>query len=155
MSAGVADILCISQITYIIVHNTLLANYGWFWLSHLEVLTHSWTPVEGCDRFFCVDLTIASSLRQLTFDPFWAKPLGEPYFRWWTELALQFLFYAFHFTLHHLVEYILSCQILFFSLENDDMESSKHCAQFFLVVLITKCNNYICWKWWRETDNNY
>ena len=40
MSAGVADILCITQITFIIVHNALLANYGWFWLAHLEVLTN-------------------------------------------------------------------------------------------------------------------
>ena len=40
MSAGVADILCITQITFIIVHNALLANYGWFWLTHLEVFTY-------------------------------------------------------------------------------------------------------------------
>ena len=40
MLAGVADILCITQITFIIVHNALLAYYGWFWLAHLEVLTN-------------------------------------------------------------------------------------------------------------------
>ena len=40
MSAGVADILCITQITFIIVHNALLDNYGWFWIAHLEVFTY-------------------------------------------------------------------------------------------------------------------
>ena len=40
MPAGVADILCITQITFIIVHNALLANYRWFWLTHLEVFTY-------------------------------------------------------------------------------------------------------------------
>ena len=71
MSAGVADILCITQITFIIVHNALLANYGCFWLAHLEVLTNFATLEHGlkCVRFCCLDLTIAFSLRQLTFDP--------------------------------------------------------------------------------------
>ena len=40
MSAGVADILCITQVTFILVHNALMANYGWFWLAHLEVFTY-------------------------------------------------------------------------------------------------------------------
>ena len=71
MSAGVADIHCITQIPFIIVHNALLANYRWFWLAHLEVFTYFatlGTQVEECDRFCCLDLIIVSSLRQLTFD---------------------------------------------------------------------------------------
>ena len=47
MSAGVADILCITQITFMIVHNALLANYGWFWLAHLEVLKNFATVQHG------------------------------------------------------------------------------------------------------------
>ena len=35
VSAPVADILCITQITFVIVHNTLLANYRRFGLTHL------------------------------------------------------------------------------------------------------------------------
>ena len=46
MSAGVADILCITQITFM-VHNALLANYGSFWLAHLEVLTNFATVEHG------------------------------------------------------------------------------------------------------------
>ena len=38
--AGGADILCIIQITFLIVHNALLAKYRWFWLTHLEVFTY-------------------------------------------------------------------------------------------------------------------
>ena len=72
MSAGVADILCITQITFIIVHNALLANYGWFGLTHLKVFTYFATfehrLIQECDRFCCLDLIIAFSLRQLTFD---------------------------------------------------------------------------------------
>ena len=37
VSAGVADILCITQITLVITNNALLANYRWFGLTHLEV----------------------------------------------------------------------------------------------------------------------
>ena len=47
MSAGVADILCITQITFIMVHNALLANYGWFWLAYLEVLANFATVEHG------------------------------------------------------------------------------------------------------------
>ena len=81
-----------TQITFIIVQNALLANYGWFWLTRLEVLTNFATFENGLKsviNFFCLDLAIASSLRQLTFDPYRAKPLGEWCFRWWTELAFQ------------------------------------------------------------------
>ena len=40
MSAGVADILCITQITFIIVHNALLANYRWFGLTDLKIFAY-------------------------------------------------------------------------------------------------------------------
>ena len=47
MSAGVADILCITQIIFLFVHNALLADYGWFWLPDLEVLTNFTTLEHG------------------------------------------------------------------------------------------------------------
>ena len=36
----VADILCNTQITFIIVYNALLANYRWFWLAQLGIITY-------------------------------------------------------------------------------------------------------------------
>ena len=36
------------------------------------------------------------------------------------------------FTFYRLTRQILSCQILFFSLENDGMESSARCVKMFL-----------------------
>ena len=47
MSAGVADILCITQITFIIVHYALLANYSWFWLAYLDVFVYFATLEHG------------------------------------------------------------------------------------------------------------
>lgn len=47
MSDGVAAILCITQITFLIVQNALLPNYGWFWLANLEVLTNFPTLEHG------------------------------------------------------------------------------------------------------------
>ena len=46
---GRHTLLCITQITvnFIIVHNALFANYGWFWLAHLEVLTNFATLEHG------------------------------------------------------------------------------------------------------------
>ena len=47
MSAGVANVLCITQITFIIVHNALLATYRKFRLAHLEVFTYFATLEHG------------------------------------------------------------------------------------------------------------
>ena len=51
------------------------------------------------------------------------------------------------FTFYRLSRYILSCKIftlLFFSLENDDMQSSKRCGKLisliFIIRCLTKCN---------------
>ena len=44
-----------------------------------------------------------------------------------------------YFTFNHLSQYILSCQIfILFSLENDDMESSKCCVKLFSLGFIVK-----------------
>ena len=40
------------------------------------------------------------------------------------------------FTFYRLARYILSCKFLFFSLENDDMESLKHCVKLFCSFLL-------------------
>ena len=51
------------------------------------------------------------------------------------------------FTFYRLSRYILSCKIftlLFFSLENDDIELSKRCVKLisliFIIRCLTKCN---------------
>ena len=64
MSAGVADILCITQITFIMIHNALLANYGWFWLTHLEVLTNFATVEHGLKSV--IDFVTDSGLEAVT-----------------------------------------------------------------------------------------
>lgn len=39
MPAGVPDVLCITQITFIIIYNALLANYRRFRLTNSEIFT--------------------------------------------------------------------------------------------------------------------
>ena len=88
MSAGVADILCITQITFIIVPNALLANYGWFWLTHLEVFTY-FATLEHRLKSVIVLLRSDNCFFTVSDDFSSLKPLGEQYFCWWPELALQ------------------------------------------------------------------
>ena len=50
-------------------------------------------------------------------------------------------------TFYRLSRYILSCKIftlLFFSLENDDMESSKRCAKLISLIFIINCFEFNC-----------
>ena len=46
------------------------------------------------------------------------------------------------FKFYRLSQYILSCQFLFSSLENDDMESSKRCVKLFSLIFIIRFFNY-------------
>ena len=45
-----------------------------------------------------------------------------------------------YFTFYRLARYILSCQFLFFSLENDDMESSKRSVKLLSLIFIIRCS---------------
>ena len=39
MTAGIADVICITQITYEVIHNTLLIDHGWLRLLHFKIIT--------------------------------------------------------------------------------------------------------------------
>ena len=43
MTSSVADIICIVQITFKLINNTLLANDGWFPLLNSKLLANFWT----------------------------------------------------------------------------------------------------------------
>ena len=43
MTSSVADIICIAQITFKLIYNTLPANDGWFPLLNLKLLANFWT----------------------------------------------------------------------------------------------------------------
>ena len=43
MTSSVADIICIAQITFKLIYNTLSANDGWFPLLNFELLANLWT----------------------------------------------------------------------------------------------------------------
>ena len=61
MSAGVAAILCITQIAFIIVQNALLANYGWFWITNLDVLTNVPTLEHGLKSVIAIVMSSNNS----------------------------------------------------------------------------------------------
>ena len=43
MTSSVADGICIAQITFKLIYNTLPANEGWFLLMNLKLLANFWT----------------------------------------------------------------------------------------------------------------
>ena len=43
MESSVADLICIAQITFKLIYNTLPANDGWFPLLNLKLLANFWT----------------------------------------------------------------------------------------------------------------
>ena len=43
MTSSVADIICIAQITFKLINNTLPANDGWFPLLNSKLLANFWT----------------------------------------------------------------------------------------------------------------
>ena len=60
-----------------------------------------------------------------------------------TPYAQNYLFNLWplhvYFTFYRLARYILSCQFLFFLLENDDMESSKRIINLLSLIFIIRC----------------
>ena len=98
MPAGIADILCITQITFTIVQNALLANYRWFWLTHLRS-SHQTPYVQN---YLFKFKFVTCYMHILRF------------------IALHGIYYVVNFIL--------------FSLENDDMESSKRCVTLLSLI---------------------
>ena len=39
MASRVADVFCITQMAFILVHNALLAGHGWLFLTYLDFVT--------------------------------------------------------------------------------------------------------------------
>ena len=48
MTSSVADIICIAQITFKLINNTLPANDGWFPLLNSKLLANFWTREYSC-----------------------------------------------------------------------------------------------------------
>ena len=56
------------------------------------------------------------------------------------KLFITFYKHILRFTFYRLARYILSCQIfILFSLENDDMESSKRSVKLLSLIFIIRC----------------
>ena len=47
VTGSVADIICIAQITFRLIYNTLPANDGWFSLLNSKLLANFWTREYG------------------------------------------------------------------------------------------------------------
>ena len=39
VTADIADVICVTQITYKVIHNTLLIDHGWLRLLHFQIVT--------------------------------------------------------------------------------------------------------------------
>ena len=56
VTAGIADVICITQITYKVIHNTMLINQGWLRLLHFKIVTKFTATeqlAEECGQFCC------------------------------------------------------------------------------------------------------
>jgi len=63
MSARIADIPCITQVTLKIIHNALLIHKGWLVFPHFDFILDFPTHVHGADVY--IDLTAEVSSDEL------------------------------------------------------------------------------------------